>query len=87
MGDRVRIAELSGFDDFQTCLALSTSAPTQWITAEHLSYAEEPDYGSGFVSSEDDILPVIDHGHEHSGLTRVIVSARAVCDISRAWGC
>jgi hypothetical protein len=91
-GDRVRVAEMSGFDDFHTCLAMSTSSPTQWITVEHQSYMDEPAYAMGFESSDDDILPVLDHSHAHTevtchGLTRVMVSIRdeaemrAVCDI------
>jgi hypothetical protein len=93
--DRVRVADMSGFSDFRTCLALSTSAPTQWITAEHLSYADEPGYGSGLEASDDDILPSLQYEPESEqesaaafdGLMRVVVKTRddaewrAVCDI------
>ncbi len=86
-GDRVRVAEMSGFNDFHACLARSTGAPTQWITAEFGSYDElqseietqVEDYSVGFDASDDDILPSLEreHGDEdlHS-LTRVMVSIR-----------
>jgi hypothetical protein len=86
-GDRVRVADMTGFADFHACMNMSTGAPTQWITAE------EHDYRLGFEASDDDILPVLDREEGESlatfggGLTRVVVSIRddaefrAVCDI------
>ncbi|WP_277182848.1 hypothetical protein [Caballeronia sp. BR00000012568055] len=86
-GDRVRVADMTGFADFHTCMNMSTGAPTQWITAE------EHDYRLGFEASDDDILPVLDREEGESlaafggGLTRVVVSIRddaelrAVCEI------
>jgi hypothetical protein len=89
-GDRIRVAEIGGFADFQTCMERmerSASAPTQWITAEY-TFDER---GYPMVdASHDDILPSLDYddsdAHAHA-LMRLIVSIRddvemrAVCDI------
>lgn len=39
-GDRVRVANMSGFADFHASLALSTSSPMQWITAEYAGQSD-----------------------------------------------
>jgi hypothetical protein len=88
-GDRVRVANMSGFADFHASLALSASSPTQWITAEFAGQNVHV-----FVDeSEDDILPSFgrDGGDtdiaDACALTRVVVrirdeaEMRAVCDI------
>ncbi len=96
-GDRVRIADMNGFSDLQTSLALSTGAPTQWITAEYAGIGDlslEEDSGQLTLdASHDDILPAFHHRFDHEAylaipsLTHVMVSIRddaemrAVCDI------
>jgi hypothetical protein len=87
--DRVRVAEMSGFDDFHASLNRSTGAPTQWITADFApdfdmaDIADMPDEPAsiGIEPSDDDILPALSHDYgeadEHShALTRVAVSIR-----------
>jgi hypothetical protein len=96
-GDRVRVANMSGFADFHASLALSTSSPTQWITAEYagqgdpMLFSDNVDEHAPVVHlSDDDILPSFgrDGGDiDACGLMQVVVSIRdeaemrAVCDI------
>jgi hypothetical protein len=95
-GDRVRLTNMSGFADFHASLELSTSSPTQWITAdyaghgEHLGAVDEHENLFSIEASDDDILPSFgrDGGDiDTCVLTRVMVSIRdeaemrAVCDI------
>jgi hypothetical protein len=86
-GDRVRVADMSGFNDFHASLARSTGAPTQWITADFAPEFGAFDVQFGLQSpasveaSDDDILPALCHDYgeadEHShALTRVAVSIR-----------
>lgn len=92
--DRIRVASMSGFADFQMSIALSASSPTQWIVAEHLGVADPYDAPFDVESSGDDILPAFGRDSSHdtddcggTGITRVIVrirddaEMRAVCDI------
>jgi hypothetical protein len=96
-GDRVRVADITGISDLHACLALSTSSPTQWITAEYggladsFGLADEADQITLVDASDDDILPDLyrdeDADESFNRLTRVMVSIRdeaemrAVCDI------
>ncbi|MFM0135437.1 hypothetical protein [Caballeronia grimmiae] len=91
--DRIRVARMSGFADFQMSIALSASSPTQWIIAEHVGQAD-PYEALDIASSGDDILPDFDRSDTHGpgaegfgSITRVVVTIRdeaemrAVCDI------
>jgi hypothetical protein len=86
-GDRVRVANMRGFADFHASLALSTSSPTQWITAEFTGQNEHSlvdEHGIALLvdESDDDILPSFGRDGGDSdlidacALTRVVVRIR-----------